>query len=115
MLGDDAVELGVQTVWDLAPFRNVQACKNTIARLHQTNSVRYDDWVLETSKGTSIDVEMVSNLYQVDGAKVVQCHLRDITDRRQAEDRISSMALHYALPGLPNQTVFKDRQRAENE
>src|SRR3546814_20020413 len=88
MLGDDAVELVGQTFWDLAPFRNVPACKNTIARLHQTNSVRYDDWVLETSQGTSIDVEMVSNLYQVDGAKVVQCHLRDITDRRQAEARI---------------------------
>lgn len=34
---------------------------------------------------------------------------RDITDRKQAEEQMHFMALHDALTGLPNRTLFMDR------
>jgi signal transduction histidine kinase len=32
-------------------------------------------------------VEFVSNVYQANGGKVIQCNVRDITERKQAEDK----------------------------
>jgi two-component system, NarL family, sensor histidine kinase UhpB len=49
--------------------------------------VRYEDLPLETSAGKSINVEFVSNVYQVNGSKVIQCNIRDITERKQAEEK----------------------------
>jgi len=36
-------------------------------------------------------------------------NLRDITDRKRAEDELAHQALHDALTGLPNRTLFLDR------
>src|SRR4030043_2123041 len=40
---------------------------------------------LETKAGKKIDVEFISNVYLVDNKKVIQCNIRDITDRKLME------------------------------
>jgi two-component system sensor histidine kinase UhpB len=40
---------------------------------------------VETKDGRSMDVEFVSNVYTVDGDRVIQCNIRDITARKRAE------------------------------
>ena len=37
---------------------------------------------------------------------------RDITERKQLEERLSHQAVHDSLTGLPNRTLFQDRLRA---
>ena len=44
--------------------------------------VRYEDLPLETKDGRPIAVEFVCNVYLVDHHKVIQCNIRDITDRK---------------------------------
>ena len=46
----------------------------------------------ETSGGRQIDVEFVSNVYLVNQQKVIQCNIRDITERKRAELRIAAFA-----------------------
>jgi light-regulated signal transduction histidine kinase (bacteriophytochrome) len=46
---------------------------------------------LATSDGRSIDVEFVSNVYLVNDRKVIQCNIRDITARVQAEANLRTL------------------------
>ncbi len=109
MLGYDRGDLVGQKLWEAEPFNTVQACRTTFAKLGRQDSVRSDHWVLTTNRGKAVDVEMISNHYKADGVDIVQCNLRNITERKQAEARIQYMAMHDALTGLPNRTLLKDR------
>ena len=51
---------------------------------------------LETKDGRSIDVEFVSNVYQVDGKKIIQCNVRGITERKRSEKALQESEERYA-------------------
>lgn len=109
MMGYDRSDLIGKKMSQLLPFRHVTACKTTVAEVQQLEHIKYDDWVLEKRDGSPVDVEVVSSLYQADGASIVQCNFRDISDRKEAEARIRYMAHHDALTGLPNRIMLTDR------
>jgi light-regulated signal transduction histidine kinase (bacteriophytochrome) len=59
-----------------------------LGRLQKDGYVHYEDLPLETRDGRRIAVEFVSNVYQAGGAKVIQCNIRDITERKHVQDEI---------------------------
>jgi PAS domain S-box-containing protein len=50
---------------------------------------------LETNDGRRINVEFVSNVCPVDGTQVVQCNIRDITERVRAEAALKISETHH--------------------
>jgi len=88
MLGYSRRQLLGNRLWDIVPFKDVGASKAEFRDLQRESYVRYDDIPLETRDGRAINVEFVSNIYQVNGDRVVQCNIRDITKRRRAEDKL---------------------------
>jgi two-component system cell cycle sensor histidine kinase/response regulator CckA len=56
-----------------------------LERLQKDGYVRYENLPLETRDGRKIAVEFVSNVYQAGDKKVIQCNVRDITERRRLE------------------------------
>jgi PAS domain S-box-containing protein len=88
MLGYTREQLLGNKIWEIGPFKDTKASKAEFRELQREAYVRYDDLPLETSDGRSINVEFVSNVYQVNGGKVIQCNIRDITKRKQAEGNL---------------------------
>jgi len=54
--------------------------------LQNQDYVRYENLPLQTKGGQHIQVEFISNVYLVNGFRVIQCNVRDITARRRAEE-----------------------------
>ncbi|MGA2142184.1 MAG: PAS domain S-box protein, partial [Brevinematales bacterium] len=87
-LGYPLEELLGKTIWDIGTFKDIISNRNKFLELKRKEYVRYENLPLETADGRHVEVEFVSNVYLVDNMKVVQCNIRDITERRRSEVRI---------------------------
>jgi PAS domain S-box-containing protein len=89
MLGYSRKEFLGKRLWEVGPFDNTQIAKSAFVELQRQGYIRYEDLPLETKKGKLINVEFVSNVYLVDATtEVIQCNIRDITERKEAEDAL---------------------------
>jgi two-component system cell cycle sensor histidine kinase/response regulator CckA len=77
-----------KTLWDLVAFKQIQESKAAFRELQDKRYIRYEDLPLETRSGGRVNVEFVSNVYDVDGKSVIQCNIRDITARRQNDEAL---------------------------
>ncbi|MEA2415179.1 MAG: hypothetical protein QOI58_1836 [Thermoanaerobaculia bacterium] len=85
MLGYPLEELIGKELWQIGLFRDIEESKAAFDRLQRDGYIRYEDLPLETKEGKRAEVEFVSNAYDVDGQNIIQCNIRDITDRKSAE------------------------------
>lgn len=85
LLGYTRAEFLNKKLWEVGAFKNTQATKNAFKILQKEGQLRYDDFPLESKSGKSIEVEFVSNSYMAGGALVIQCNIRDITERKKFE------------------------------
>ena len=90
LLGFSHSEMIGKTVGELSPFKDVVSNQAMLERLQQYGYVRYEDLPLETRDGRRIAVEFVSNVYQAGDKKVIQCNIRDITERKRTQDQLSA-------------------------
>ncbi|MBK9990499.1 MAG: PAS domain S-box protein [Verrucomicrobia bacterium] len=92
MLGFSHEQLLEKKVWELGFLRDVFASKTNFDELQEKGYIRYEDLALETAEGNRIEVEFISNVYLVNQTKVVQCNIRDISDRKHAEEALQKTA-----------------------
>jgi two-component system cell cycle sensor histidine kinase/response regulator CckA len=85
-------------LWELGQLKNIAPTKEAFKNLQDNKYIRYDDLPLKTADDRTVEVEFVSNVYLVDHTKVIQCNIRDITERKQAE------AEHHRLISAIEQT-----------
>lgn len=88
MLGYSREEFVEKKLWEVGAFRDIKASQEAFEALQKNEYIRYEDLPLRAKSGKLVDVEFVSNVYLVDGQKVIQCNIRDITDRKQAQDAL---------------------------
>ncbi len=88
LLGFSHDEMVGKTVGELSPFKDIESNQSMLEQLQQHGYVRYEDLPLETRDGRNIAVEFVSNVYQAGDKEVIQCNVRDITERKHAQDEI---------------------------
>jgi PAS domain S-box-containing protein len=88
LLGFSRVEMIGKTVGELSPFKDIESNQIMLERLQRDGYARYEDLPLETREGRHIAVEFVSNVYPAGAKQAIQCNIRDITERKQAETEI---------------------------
>ncbi len=117
-------EMVGKRLWELGPLGDAEAARTAFAKLQDESYVRYEDLPLETKDGRSISVEFVSNVSPVNGHNVIQCSIRDITDRKRSqeqlrvlhlelEDRVSVRTAELARANLALRREVVERERAE--
>ena len=72
-------------LWDIGLFEDADASRVAFEELKADRYIRYKNLPLNTKAGQQINVEFVSNVYRVGGNDIVQCNIRDITERVTAE------------------------------
>ncbi len=82
-------------VWEIGFLKDVFANKENFLELQQKKYIRYEDLPLETADGRKIEVEFVSNVYLVEDHEVIQCNVRDVTARKEAEAKASKLQVQY--------------------
>ena len=88
LLGYDREELIGKELWEIGPFIDKTAAIEAYAILKEKGYIRYEDLPLQKKNGSITNVEFVSNAYGVNGQRVIQCNIRDITDRKILEKQL---------------------------
>ena len=89
LLGYSHAELIGKRLWEIGLFRDIAASQAAFRKLQRKEYIRYDNLPLETKGHRHRHVEFVSNVYLVNGTRVIQCNIRDITARHQAEEALA--------------------------
>ena len=98
-------------IWELGLFSDIIASQASFAELQKNEYIRYEDKPLQTADGRRRDVEFVSNVYLLDGKRVIQCNIRDITERKRIEGELreSHKMLQRVINNIPQHVFWKDR------
>lgn len=86
LLGYSKEEFMEKAIWDIGFLKDIVANKEKFSELQKKRIIRYDNLPLESSKGKKIYVEFISNQYTINNNKVIQCFIRDITEKKLAEE-----------------------------
>lgn len=88
LLGCSRLEFLGKKVWEIESLAGIAAKKADFELLQQRDCLRHEDLPLTTLDGRQLTVEVVSNSYQADHARVIQYNIRDITIRKNAEEAL---------------------------
>jgi len=88
MLGHRHDQLVGKELHEIGLLKDEAASREMFKKLKDRREVRYEHLPLETEDGRTQEVEVVANLYQESDHSVIQCNIRDITERKRAEQAV---------------------------
>jgi PAS domain S-box-containing protein len=86
LLGYSHEQLVGKQLFEIGLLKDEAASRTMFEKLKKSHRVRYENLPLENQSGQHQEVEVVANLYQENGEAVIQCNIRDITERKKTED-----------------------------
>lgn len=103
MIGFNHEQLVGKALWELCVFKNTIISKETFTELKEKKYCRFENQLLETKLGKLIDVEFELVVYMEESHNNVLCHIRDISDRKKAENALKESGYLYQAMFEKNQ------------
>jgi diguanylate cyclase (GGDEF)-like protein/PAS domain S-box-containing protein len=107
-------------LWEVGAFKDIKASQEAFQALQKNGYIQYKDLPLRTKSGKLIPVEFVSNVYEEGNQKVIQCNIRDITQRKKTQDavlkseaRLREQSIRDHLTGLYNRRYLEETLERE--
>ena len=88
LLGYTHDELLGKELWEIGLIKDERSSRAVFLELQTKGEIRYEDLPLQTKSGVRREVEIIANRYDEDGRQVVQCNIRDITERKRVQDAL---------------------------
>jgi PAS domain S-box-containing protein len=81
-------------LWQIGLFSNREQSESAFRELKKNNYIRFEDMPIQRKDGSITEVEFISNVYLENGSKVIQCNIRDITERKKTENALKDSLMH---------------------
>jgi PAS domain S-box-containing protein len=88
LLGCTLEELVGRELWEIGLVQDQPTSREMLLALRKKHSIRYEDLPLQSRTGRTREVEVVANFYQEGARHVIQCNVRDITERKRVEQEL---------------------------
>ena len=120
MLGYSREEFLGKKLWEVGAFKDIKASKDAFNILQKEKYIRYKDLPLVAKNGSFFPVEFISNVYMAGSEKVIQCNIRDISERKQvleelkkSESMLRELSVRDSLTGLFNRRYLEETLERE--
>ncbi len=84
-LGYSRDEFLGKELWEIGLFKDEEKSQAAFRELQATGYIRYEDLAIKTKAGERRELELISSVYSEGSRQVIQCNIRDITERKCAE------------------------------
>lgn len=113
LLGYELDEVVGKTLWELGPFSDRDLAISAFSELSREGYIRYENLPLRSRNGYDVDVEFVSNVYAESDTEVIQCNIRNVSERKVLEKRVSSSEKKYRglFDSMKEGVLFADMER----
>lgn len=85
LLGYSSEDILGKKLWEIGFIQDKTRARSAFNALQKDGYIRYEELPLKAKSGRILNVEFISNVYPVNGSKIIQCNIRDISDRVRAE------------------------------
>jgi len=92
LLGYSTAELEGKELWEIGLFADKAGSEAAVRQLQETGYIRFENLPLQSKRGRTIEVDVVGNAYREHRHKVIQCNIRDISERSALERAMQAHA-----------------------